>query len=386
MKTNLTISLLILSACAAQRTADPPPQQTAPRRIVLVTAWADCIDRQEHFELKKFLEPEMDRIDGRLHTLAEDAEILRLRNPDSTTLLAALRRDARPLWFVYSGHGTRDDGGSVLCLPDGKLPESEIIDSPPTAQSYATYLFNTCMSAHVLIPRDNTVVISAGPDTADNEHVETVIGRDLQIAMDGVLDCDNNGVVDSNELFTALDRSHIGDHPVQLKLHAQSWVPLPLFTLKGHAKRDFFAGRGVPAVDSPPLFWLIPQELDGLQNWRDSILRIEPPKAGSADSLVTPHVQVARANGSLVVRDVGVGQVIWRRPLLDGSEPRFTDRDLDDFFRGFEPFEKGNLRWYVRPVSAAQRAELKRLGFQPTSCSEKIGQCFKRPRSPGEDR
>ena len=127
------------------------------------------------------------------------------------------------------------------------------------------------MSSHVLIPRDNTVVISSGPDTADNEHLETVVGRDLQTAMNGVLDSDNNGLVDSNELYTALDQSHISDHPVQIKLHPQSWIPLPLFALKGHAKRNATMDRRPPAVDSPPAFWLIPHELDGLQTRRDSI-------------------------------------------------------------------------------------------------------------------
>jgi hypothetical protein len=330
----------------------------------------------------------MDRIDDRLHTLAADAEIIRLRNPDGATVRATLRRDVRPLWFVYFGHGTREGDNSVLCLSDGKLAEADIMDSPPAAQAYATYLFNSCMSSQVHIPRDNTVVISAGPDTADNEHIETVIGRDLQTAMEGVLDDDGNGVVDSSELFKALDFAPISEHPVQLKLHAQSWVPLPLFTLKGHLERDFFAGRRAPAVDSPPAFWVIPQELDGLRTRRDSARRIEPAAAATAakHSLATRYFQVEKADVWLVVRDLGLGRVIWRRLILDDAEPHFTDGDLEDFFRGFEAFEKGSLRWYLRPISIAQWEELKRLGFRPTSCSDKFGQCFKRLRSLGEHR
>jgi hypothetical protein len=163
---------------------------------------------------------------------------------------------------------------------------------------------------------------------------------------------------------------------------------LPLFTLKGHLERDFFAGGRAPSVESPPAFWVIPQELDGLRTRRDSVRRIEPAAAATTatHSLATRYFRVEKADVRLVVRDLGLGQVIWRRLISDKAEPRFTDGDLEDFFRGFEAFEKGSLRWYLRPISAAQRAELKRLGFRPTSCTEKLGQCFKRPRSQGEDR
>jgi hypothetical protein len=340
-----------------------------------------------------------------LRQLAVDADVSTLENPDAEAIRAALRKDARPLWFIYSGHGRKEAQRSVLCLKSGNLAEAEVIDSTPTSQPYATFIFNTCESAFVAINRANTVVMSAGPETVDNEpnnshkHSETVLGNDLLVAVTAPLDADNNGIVDSRELFAALEKVYIARRPVQLKLQAQSWQPLPLFSLLpsvtgladdlAKRERDFRAGLASPAIETPQAVWLVPEGLDGLDAMAKSIRKVaslDEAEAIARRSLATRVFQVLLADGSLTIQDVGLRQTLWRRPLIDGSAPRLSDRDLTDFFNGYEELDDGQRRRYLRPVSTAQQAQLRDAGFRPTSCREDVGQCFVRTFSQGPSR
>jgi hypothetical protein len=406
MKTFAFLLILSAATCATGRVVDTcPAQSQRPRRIVLITAWASCPNQEEDFQLRTILTHETRLLADQLRQLAVDADIATLENPDAEAIRAALRKDARPLWFIYSGHGRKEAERSVLCLKNGNLAEAEVIDSTPTSQPYATFIFNTCESAFVAINRANTVVMSAGPETVDNEpnnshkHGETVLGNDLLVAVRAKLDADNNGIVDSRELFAALNVAQVATHPVQLKLQAQSWHPLPLFSLfpsvtrlpddLGKRERDFRAGLASPAIDIPQAVWLIPEGLDGLAAMSMSIRRVTSlaeAETIARGSLATRVFQVVLADGSLTVQDMGLRETLWHRPLVDGSAPRLSDQDLTDFLNGYEDLDDGLRRRYLRPVSNAQQAQIRDAGFRPTACGEPVGQCFVRTSSPGASR
>ena len=387
---------LVLAGCATVSGQHHTPDPALPRRIILVGAWSDCSGNPAEVQLVDILSRETGTLDPLLKKLAnQDAEVIVLENPEPATLLNTLANDHRPLWFIYNGISTIRENQSYLCLRNGKVSVDQIIEARPPESPYATYLINGCHSAYVDPRRDNTVVISAGPELVGNVDNKIVLGQDLAAGLTKGLDLDGNGMIDTRELFMALERVHIHENPVAVKLRSQSWRPLPLFSLgKENAsvqpalpkdllamEKDFRAGRAAPTVARPPVLWWIPKQLDGLQQGSTQIRRIDTSESArtiAAASMATLVVGVEEQLGSLVARDLGTGGVIWTRPANLPGQTQLQDRDIQDILYGFEKLDKGRLRRYLNPLTASQRKELETAGFSARPCQEPKGQCFGR--------
>ncbi len=409
--------LIVPAAMLLLALLNPAPARAAAapaRHAVLVAAWIDCKDRKPHDELKGRVTEDTEAIALAL-TAAGDLRIEgTLWNPPASELLAAVKQTSGPLWFVYTGHGSMQEGKSVLCLPDRNLPVEELIENLP--EGAAAVWLNGCKTAAVDVKRPATSVFSASPDEVGAEGAGTFIGPAIAQAvaepdsLSAPLDTDCDGLVTDAELFAAVKSviPRVGQLPPRPKLR-QAWSPVPLFSAPaGRARctgapvdvgalarryprlRKLFredaryrAGRHV-TDGLPPVVWLTDRPRTRALGVAPYVVRnVAPADADRlARGLLSARLwRLSFDRGRMVVASVDRPDV----PVLaDESFPADTApsaRDLEArrFLTRFvlEPSESGDSRRrYERPVTADERRNLERSGFRACGCESPTGHCF----------
>jgi hypothetical protein len=167
-----------------------------------------------------------------------------------------LNKDSNPsykLSFPENGSLTPKKGYSYLCLSDGLVPPSDIIDWLPNDLPWAALILNTCESANVDV--SNAVipisVISASPDevfpSLEQPQSERSGGSDFIRALGEILErspsidenCDE--VISDQEIFEVLVRkfrrwSHLNlpkdSFPPLPKIRRQATSHIPLYSVR----------------------------------------------------------------------------------------------------------------------------------------------------------
>lgn len=379
------------SACVARAPACPSSLgQTAEPLVLVVSSTVACKPDDPSLG---FIGDEAVQLASTLRQLSPSTAVREVRDPDPTCLQRALAEARGALTVIYTGHGDLRDARSGVCLGGGRWTPVETLVAASGAP-YATFLINACRSAEIALRRANVVAIAASPDDVKNPHAETVVGQWLlkafrdEIEKPGAVDLDNNGVIDSGELFGILNRAVSGNDPVIPKLQSQAWIRVPVIRRAGGVvsadlpswlqtgERDFREGRAAPPIDEPLTLWTIPPDLSAISPGKVvHLLPAEEARAIAAASLIVLPIAVSLERGRLVARNLRTQEILWWRESSAGGT-LLRDADVDEILWGRD--ERDDPRRYVRPLRQAEWNELDRSGWRPRSCNEPTGKCFVR--------